>query len=65
FVTSGIRLGTAALTTRGFGIAECQRVAGLIADRLEAIDDEAVAAQILGAVAELTAAHPLYEGYLE
>jgi glycine hydroxymethyltransferase len=56
---SGIRLGTPAVCTRGFGPAECTRVADLIADVLAAPDDAAVAARAAGGVDELTAAFPL------
>ena len=45
---SGIRLGTPAVTTRGFGPEECRIVAGYIADILEAPDDEAIQARIGG-----------------
>ena len=65
FVTSGIRLGTPALTTRGFSADECGRVGDLIAEVLGALDDEAVRAKVQGGVAELCAAHPLYADYLE
>jgi glycine hydroxymethyltransferase len=62
FVTSGIRLGTAAITTRGFSREECVRVANLIADVLDNLGDEGVRARVKGAVRELCAAHPLYVG---
>jgi glycine hydroxymethyltransferase len=65
FVTSGIRLGTPAVTTRGFGAAECERVAQLVADVLDNLSDESVRAHVRAGVAELCAAHPLYEGYLD
>lgn len=60
FVTSGVRLGTAALTTRGMGTTEMQRVGNLIADVLEAPGNETVAANVRRGVAELTEAYPLY-----
>jgi glycine hydroxymethyltransferase len=60
FVTSGIRLGTPALTTRGMGTAEMVRVAELI-DRALTHPDEATLARVRGEVEELTAAFPLYQ----
>jgi glycine hydroxymethyltransferase len=60
FVTSGIRLGTPALTTRGMGPAEMVRVAELI-DRALARPDEATLARVRGEVEELTSAFPLYQ----
>jgi glycine hydroxymethyltransferase len=59
FVTSGIRLGTPAATTRGMGVAEMKRVAGMI-DQVLSHQDEATAARIKREVNELTAAFPLY-----
>ncbi|HEX5010375.1 MAG TPA: serine hydroxymethyltransferase [Planctomycetota bacterium] len=56
---SGIRLGTPAVCTRGFGPAECTRVADLIADVLAAPQDEAVRARARRSVDELAAAFPL------
>ncbi len=61
FVTSGIRLGTPAMTTRGFGVAEARRTAELIADTLEAPTDAAVLERVRGDVARLTEAFPVYE----
>ena len=60
FVTSGIRLGTPALTTRGMGRAEMVRVAELI-DRALTRPDEATLARVRAEVGELTAAFPLYQ----
>ena len=59
FVTSGIRLGTSALTTRGFGVGEMQKVAGLI-DTVLTKRDDATVARIKREVRELTDAFPLY-----
>jgi glycine hydroxymethyltransferase len=56
---SGIRLGTPAVTTRGFGREECQVVAGYIADILEAPDDETVKSRIADDVREMMAGFPL------
>jgi glycine hydroxymethyltransferase len=56
---SGIRLGTPAVTTRGFGPEECRIVAGYIADILEAPEDVAIRAQIAGNVREMMGRFPL------
>jgi glycine hydroxymethyltransferase len=60
FVTSGIRLGTPALTTRGMGTAEMKRVAELI-DRVLTKGDEDTAARVKREVESLTARFPLYQ----
>ncbi len=59
-VTSGIRLGTPAMTTRGFKEAECDVVAGLIAEVLDRPDDAAHLDTIRARVDELTARFPVY-----
>jgi len=59
FVTSGIRLGTSALTTRGFGEAEMEKVAALIDTVLTKQDDQ-TAARVKQEVRELTEEFPLY-----
>ena len=59
-VTSGIRLGTPACTTRGFGPEEMRRIANLIADTLEAPEDESVAARVRKEVHQLTQQFPVY-----
>ncbi len=59
FVTSGIRLGTPALTTRGMGTAEMREIAVLIDDVLTRQDDAALA-RVRGQVEEMTRAFPLY-----
>ncbi len=61
FVTSGIRLGTSALTTRGFGETEMERVAELIDTVLTKRDDGTVA-RVKNEVRELTDEFPLYAG---
>lgn len=61
FDPSGIRLGSPAITTRGFSAGECRIVAKIIAQILRAPKDEAVANHVRRRVAELTDAHPLYQ----
>jgi glycine hydroxymethyltransferase len=60
FVTSGIRIGTAALTTRGMDTAEFERIGDWIADVLDAADDEKVAARVASEVEGLCERYPLY-----
>ncbi|TFL13344.1 serine hydroxymethyltransferase [Pusillimonas caeni] len=60
FVTSGIRLGTPAMTTRGFKEGEAELTAHLIADVLDNPDNEAAIADVRARVNELTARLPVY-----
>jgi glycine hydroxymethyltransferase len=60
FVTSGIRLGSPAMTTRGFGEAEARATADLIADVLDRPTDEANLAAVRAKVGELTRRFPVY-----
>jgi glycine hydroxymethyltransferase len=60
FVTSGIRLGSPAVTTRGFTELECEELGHLIADVLEAAGDDAKIAKVSTSVAALTKKFPVY-----
>ncbi|MDX2097383.1 MAG: serine hydroxymethyltransferase [Leptolyngbyaceae cyanobacterium bins.59] len=60
FVTSGLRLGSPAMTTRGMGTAEFAEIANIIADRLLNPEDEAVARSCRDRVAGLCSRFPLY-----
>ena len=60
FVTSGIRIGSPAMTSRGFQETEAEEVAHLIVDVLEAPGDEANLSRAIGRVKTLTAKFPVY-----
>ncbi len=60
FVTSGLRLGTPAVTTRGFSVNDCQNLASIICDVLDHIDDPITAATALEATSKLCRNHPVY-----
>jgi glycine hydroxymethyltransferase len=59
-VTSGIRLGTPALTTRGMGEKEMRIIAGLIASIIDDIENESLIADVRGEVKRLCESFPLY-----
>jgi glycine hydroxymethyltransferase len=60
FVTSGVRIGSPAMTTRGFAEAESDQLGNLVADALDAPHDEANLARVRGAVTELCHRLPVY-----
>ena len=60
FVTSGIRLGTPAVTTRGFKTEEIKLLSNWICDVIENIDNESVKSEIKNKVIELTREYPVY-----
>jgi len=65
FVTSGLRIGTPAVTTRGFGVVECEQLTGWLCDVLDALEagDSALTrahARVRGQIVELCRRHPVY-----
>ena len=60
FVTSGIRIGTPAVTTRGFGKAECTELAGWMCDVIDSRGDQAVIDSVKAKVLALCAKFPVY-----
>ena len=61
FVTSGIRVGTPAITTRGFGADEARDLTGWMCDVMDNIDDEQVINQVRAKVTELCSRFPVYK----
>ncbi|MDX1456809.1 MAG: serine hydroxymethyltransferase [Marinobacter sp.] len=62
FVTSGLRIGTPAVTTRGFGEVECRELAGWMCDILDNLEDDAVIGRVREQVEALCARFPVYAG---
>ena len=60
FVTSGLRIGSPAATTRGFGETECRDLAGWICDVLDNINDEAIIQNVKQKVLDVCAKFPVY-----
>ncbi len=60
FVTSGLRIGTPAVTTRGFNLEDCRRLAEIICDLLDHIGDQTVESETRKAASELCQRHPVY-----
>ena len=60
FVTSGLRLGTPAITTRGFAANEVRELSGWIADILDDLDNEETNKRVRGQVLELCKRFPVY-----
>ena len=60
FVTSGLRIGTPAMTTRGFGVQEAKQITTWICDVLDNLGDESVEAEVKAKVIELCGRFPLY-----
>ena len=61
FITSGLRLGTPAVTTRGFKEAECEALADWMCDLLEDVQDERRIAEVRRKALELCRAFPVYQ----
>ena len=62
FVTSGLRIGSPAVTRRGFTEADCAALTGWMCDVLDDIDNDTTIANVRGKVLALCAAHPVYAG---
>jgi glycine hydroxymethyltransferase len=60
FVTSGLRIGTPAITTRGFGVDESRELAGLICDVLDDLGSDDTEARVRESAKALCAKHPVY-----
>jgi glycine hydroxymethyltransferase len=65
FVTSGVRIGTPAMTTRGMDAADAAMIGDLVADVLSAPNDEATLARVAGQVAAWCEAHPVPDVHID
>lgn len=63
FVTSGLRIGTPAITTRGFGVAESQELATLMCDLIDRLGDQAVHARVKQGAVDLCRRFPVYQDH--
>ena len=61
FVTSGLRIGTPAMTTRGFNESDAKDLAGWICDVLDDIENEAIIEQVKAKVLEICGRYPVYK----
>ncbi len=61
FVTSGIRVGTPAVTTRGFDETDCANLASWMCDICDDLENQSIIEQVQAKVSELCAAHPVYK----
>jgi glycine hydroxymethyltransferase len=61
FITSGIRIGTPAITTRGFGEKEARELAGWLCDIIDRLDDNAVRAAVRAKAQDICRKFPVYE----
>ena len=61
FVTSGIRVGTPAVTTRGFGEDDCRELAGWMCDVIDSRGDGAVIEAVKAKALDICARYPVYK----
>jgi glycine hydroxymethyltransferase len=61
FVTSGLRIGTPAVTTRGFGVTECAELAGWMCDVIDNMNDESVINSVKEKVLAVCERYPVYK----
>ncbi len=61
FVTSGLRIGTPAVTTRGFGVSECAELAGWMCDVIDNMEDESVINAVKEKVLAVCVRYPVYK----